>query len=249
MTTEIAGTPGPRVRVLIAAAGILGTSLAAGLRLEGFDVVAQCQRAASLGAKARLLEFDVLVGDQTGGGASSGAIELALLLRRNQPDLGVVLLSDVEDPRLVGRSHEELPLGCRWLLKRDIEQLELLTDTIVQVANAPLCKPSAAVPRLPFTDAQIEVWRLLASGASNQQIAAVRGVSVKAVEQGVHRLARRVGIHGAGGHSRVRLARAFYELTQANIVGGLGSGATPPPAAASAASRGPDLVARSDGAA
>lgn len=202
----------PSIRVLLMGAGLLRPTLSAGLRLEGFEVVAECRRAPSAPVKVGLLQFEVLVAEEGVGGAASGAIELALLLRRRQPNLGVVVLSDVADPRLVGQSHEELPLGCRWLVKREVEHLEVLTDAIVQVAQAPMAECSGGVPRLPLTDAQIEVWRLLASGATNQQIAKARGVSVKAVEQAVHRLTKRLGLQGADRHPRVQLARAFYEL-------------------------------------
>lgn len=222
----------PNIRVLLMAAGLMRSTLSAGLRLEGFEVVAECRRAPSAQTKVGLLHFEVLVAEQGVGDSASGAIEFAVRLRRRQPNLGVVLLSHVADPRLVGRSHEELPLGCRWLVTGEVEHLEVLTDAIVQVARVPMAECPGGVPRLPLTDGQMEVWRLLALGASNPQIAEVRGVSIKAVEQAVHRLSKRLGLHGASGHPRVRLARAFYELAHPDPVSGRGRATVAPPARA-----------------
>ncbi|MCF8558302.1 MAG: LuxR C-terminal-related transcriptional regulator, partial [Candidatus Nanopelagicales bacterium] len=71
-------------------------------------------------------------------------------------------------------------------------------------------------PRVPLTDAQVETLRLLAYGLSNAEIARVRVVSEKSVEQAIKRAATALDIPSdATSNQRVALARAFFSLTGA----------------------------------
>lgn len=61
-------------------------------------------------------------------------------------------------------------------------------------------------PGYPFPTPSSQSDSIGGVGATNQHIAAVRGVSVKAVEKAVHRPTKRTGLHGTEVHAQVQLA-------------------------------------------
>jgi DNA-binding NarL/FixJ family response regulator len=64
-----------------------------------------------------------------------------------------------------------------------------------------------------LTDHQIAVLRLVASGRSNNEIAAAMDVSDKAVERTIQRISEALGLEASAGNRRVHLTRAYAELS------------------------------------
>jgi DNA-binding NarL/FixJ family response regulator len=61
-----------------------------------------------------------------------------------------------------------------------------------------------------LTRKQVAVLRLLADGKSDAQIAEVRGTTVKAVEDTIHRISMALGVETSlTGNSRVTIARRY----------------------------------------
>ena len=185
-------------------------TLKAALGSYGLDVVATVADAKS--AMSAIVELRAQVGvfDLDLGPGPTG-LDVAHGVRRLVPDLGAVILTSYEDPRLFSASLSQLPHHAAYVVKQSLEDLGFLVEAIRGSLAADI--QSVSVPRVDLTDAQIETLRLLACGLSNSEIARVRVVEVKSVEQTISRTARRLGItSGEQVNQRVALARAFYSL-------------------------------------
>lgn len=184
-------------------------TLKAALEKFGIEVVADASdakgaitRAVDSGAQVGVFDLDL--------GPGPTGIDVANGVRRLMPDLGVVMLTSYEDPRLLSASLAEIPAGAAYIVKQSLEDLGFLVEAIV---GSRVARQNASAPRIDMTDAQIETLRLLACGLTNAEIARVRVVEVKSVEQTISRTAKRLGIDGEGGlNQRVALARAYYRL-------------------------------------
>ena len=205
------------VRVLIVEDdSLLRHALAIALQSDSLDVVASCATAAEAMAAARDHVIDALVTDLDLGARPNG-IELAHALRRDDPDLAIVVLTSYADPRLVGTSASQLPPGTEYVMKQSVSHLDAIGQAIARaVARTTSPVPARDVrgaSAVGLTDVQMETLRLVAAGQTNEQIAAERVVTQKSVEVTIARLSRRLGIPaGRAGNQRVLLTRAYYEL-------------------------------------
>lgn len=190
------------------------TTLAGALAHAGFDVVAAVGDAANAVGRATALLPDCAVLDLDLGPGPTG-IDVAHGMRRALPSLGIVMLTSFSDPRLLSTSLKDLPRGASYVVKQSLTDLGIL---VAAVEGAIALSGSAAMPdeASGLTDAQVETLRLLAAGLSNAEIARVRVVTEKSVEQAVARCAKRLEITAAPGtNQRVALARAYFRLTGA----------------------------------
>ena len=189
------------------------STVSASLRQNKFDVVAEVENALDAIQAVVTHNPDAIVIDLNLGEGPSG-IDLARGLRKNHPNLGIVLLTSYTDPRLFAEDLPDLPVGTQYLVKQDLEDAEALADAV----NASIGNTSKRTiepdSRLPLTDAQTDVFRLLAEGLSNAEIAKRRGVKEKAVEQTLGRIAKRLEVDSDGTTNlRAQLVKTFYRLT------------------------------------
>lgn len=189
------------------------------LQLLGIDVVLETGSASVANRSGQLLKPDIAILDLDLGSGPSG-IDLALALRRKLKNIGIVLLTTFEDPRLHSPGLPSLPHGSIYLVKREISEIDSLFKAIKKsiIANESLPdKISNTLSSRTFadlTDSQIETMRLIAKGLTNVQIAAARGINEKSVEQTVSRLAKQLKIEPlAGGNQRVLISRLYFRLT------------------------------------
>jgi DNA-binding NarL/FixJ family response regulator len=191
-------------------------TLKAAIERYGLDVVATASdaktavtRAVDTGAQVGVFDLDL--------GPGPTGLDVAHGIRRLIPDFGVVLLTSYEDPRLLSASLATLPAGAAYVVKQSLEDLEFLIEAIKGSRTGEF--EEADVPRVDLTDAQIETLRLLACGLTNAEIARVRVVEIKSVEQTISRTAKRLGLDGDEAlNQRVALARAYYRLAGAQGV-------------------------------
>lgn len=208
---EVAGeAPDQRLRiVLVEDDDFTRVTLKAALDSYGLDVVATVADAKSamsavvdLGAQVGVFDLDL--------GPGPTGLDVAHGVRRLVPDLGVVILTSYEDPRLFSTSLSQLPRNAAYVVKQSLEDLGFLVEAI-RGSRRSNDDEARGAPRVDLTDAQIETLRLLACGLSNSEIARVRVVEVKSVEQTIARTARRLGISSSEQvNQRVALARVFY---------------------------------------
>lgn len=190
-------------------------TLKAAIERYGLEVVATASDAKSAITRAVEVQAQVGVFDLDLGPGPTG-LDVAYGIRRVIPDFGVVLLTTYEDPRLMSSSLANLPEGAAYIVKQSLEDLRFLIEAITGALGGQASVTD--VPRVDLTDAQIETLRLLACGLSNAEIARVRVVETKSVEQAISRTAKRLGLDlGEGLNQRVALARAYYRLAGANM--------------------------------
>lgn len=190
-------------------------TVAGALRHAGVEVVADCDNPRDALTLFREYAPQVCLIDLDLGKGPTG-VDVASAMRRLQPALGVVLLTSYEDPRLLSPGLRELPEGTRYVVKQAMSDLEILIAAIESAAQHPRSEIASAAGT-DLTDTQVEMLRLVAIGLSNAEIARVRVVEEKTVEQAVRRTAKRLGVE-AGSHvnQRVALARAYYRLIGAS---------------------------------
>ncbi len=188
------------------------TAISAALAGQGFDV-----RSTAAGVvetmDVDLTGIDVAVLDLDLGEGPNG-IDLAHALRRRQPNVGIVILTSFSDTRLLASSVRDLPPNSSYVVKQSMSDIGILVEA-VKATGTQEADP-ATIPKVPLTDAQIETLRLVAYGLSNSEIARVRVVSKKSVEQTIKRATIALGIEVSDEfNQRVSLARAFFSLTGA----------------------------------
>ena len=187
-------------------------SIAAALRAEGCDVFETALASeAALHAEKTMPTMAVL--DLHLGPGPNG-IDLARALRRNDPSIGIVILTSYDDPRMLSASVGEPPAGTQYVTQRSVTHIDDLARALRDSLRSHVVKPVRSEPPklASLTDTQHEILRLIADGLTNQQIATVRSSSVKSVEAAIGRLAKALNITTSAEYNqRVLLAKAYYQ--------------------------------------
>ena len=140
------------------------------------------------------------------------AVNLATILRRKYPDLGLVLTCKTEDIRLLGIDLKTLPIGIVIARLAKHSDLDNLKEAIITSVNLVKREPQLKLHH-ELSEVQVETFRLMAEGKANSEIAKMRFVSEKSVEQMLARIAISMGLDFDRKHNqRVRLTNTYYEL-------------------------------------
>lgn len=202
----------PRI-LLVDDDGFTRTTLSGALAHEGFEIVDAVPDAQGAIGRATALLPNCAVIDLDLGLGPTG-IDLAHGLRRALPQLGIVILTSFTDPRLLSSSLKDLPLGATYVVKQSLSDMAMLAEAI-EAAIAMAGSGVDATAASGLTNAQVETLRLLACGLSNADIARIRVVTEKSVEQTIARTAKRLCVDVNAGNQRVLLAREYFRLTGA----------------------------------
>lgn len=181
-------------------------TLSAALRLQTVNIVAEASTAEIAENLYKFLSPQVALIDLQFAGAD--ALALVSKFRKVNPLLGVVLMTACPDLRLLGLIEKQIPQGTQVILKRSIADLVVVSQAINRSIEAinekekmtwvnshgSLHENAFNSILSEFTDIQIETFRLLAQGLSNSEIAKVRFVSEKSVEQIVARIAQHLKV-------------------------------------------------------
>lgn len=191
------------------------STLALSLTSLGFEVLEPAGNLAAAVESFRKHNHEVLVADLDLGGGPNG-IDLANLLRKSNPKIGVVFITSYEDPRLQRESQYRLPGGAKYLVKQSLLDASEIASAIMQ-ARVERARPfpETAMPFLnDFTDVQLATMHLIAQGLSNSEIAKQRAVSLKAVEKTIKHIADDLSLApDSTKNLRVSIARAYLKLT------------------------------------
>ncbi len=181
-------------------------TLSAALRLHSINVVAEAKTEEIAQNLYKFLSPEVVVIDLQF--ASEEALALVNKFRKVNPALGIVLISACPDLRLLGLVEKQIPMGSQVILKKSVADLSVVSHAISNSLSAisekskmswidshgSLHENAFRSILSEFTDIQIETFRLLAKGLSNSEIAKVRFVSEKSVEQIVARIAQHLQV-------------------------------------------------------
>lgn len=211
--------------VMIAGSGAFElATLGASLRLNGISIIAEAQSAAIADNLYRYLIPKVILIDLQF--SDSAVLALIMKFRKINPELGVVLITACPDLRLLGLSDKEIPHGSQIVFKKSFTDLSLISLAITQSllsaesgekkvwvnSHGSLLENSFKSVLDDFTDIQIQTFMLLGQGFTNFEIARVRFVSEKSVEQIVSRIAEHFQLENDKTHNqRVLIAGEYFK--------------------------------------
>jgi DNA-binding NarL/FixJ family response regulator len=200
------------------------TTLSASLRLHSCDIVGEASSVPLAEKLFQSLKPDVVLIDLQFSGEE--AIGLLHGFRKSNPQVGIVIVTASPDLRLFGLQKKDIPCGSQIILKRSVSDLSIfslaLSESIEAAreksdakwisAPSPIIRSSFTSVLNELTDIQIETLRLVAKGLSNSEIARVRFVSEKSVEQIISRIAQHLSIPSDRNRNlRVILAGEYYK--------------------------------------
>jgi DNA-binding NarL/FixJ family response regulator len=112
------------------------------------------------------------------------------------------------------------PTGTEYLVKKQVGEIELLYKSLqkaianVSKATTPAIEKHTSPELANVTDSQLETMRLIAQGLSNAEIAKLRKVSEKSIEQTISRLVANLNLpKGAENNQRVQISKLYFRLT------------------------------------
>jgi len=198
------------------------TTVAASLRSEQCKVVASVPSARDALRAIEEHQIDCAVIDLNLGIGPNG-LDLAHRLREEDSNIGIVLLTTFKDPRLLTRDSRSLPVGSVYLVKDDVRttsQMREAIDAALDNVQTKAKTPGSNKPtRLPLTDTQIEILRMVAEGLTNTEIAERRGVTARAVQTAMTRILTTAQIEpDPSVNVRVHLVKYYQSLGGSTVV-------------------------------
>jgi two-component system, NarL family, nitrate/nitrite response regulator NarL len=186
-------------------------SLEAALREVGFELVGSAASAAEGLRSADLHQPDAALLDLHLGSGPNG-LDLAVALRKRNPKIGITFLTSYEDPRLLTTRFDKIPIGSKYITKREVTSILALRDMVTASVTNPRAAAEPSQSSLSgLTKTQIETLRLVSEGLTNVEIAKRRFVTVKSIETAISRAAKALGIPVDSAHNqRVLIAKALF---------------------------------------
>ena len=176
------------------------STMAAALKMHGINVIGEARKESSALLLMRSMQPNVLLIDMHSSNEHS--IAIATAIRKESPQIGVVILVACADLRLLGELTCNIPTGAKVVIKKSMNNVAALCDLIsesrifdpessVTWVNGNVSVHEKALEKLisHLTDLQIDTLRLVADGLTNAEIGRIRFVSEKAIEQMVSRIA------------------------------------------------------------
>lgn len=187
------------------------------LERAGFDVVGTAGDAVDLVAKTLTHRPDVMVTDiRMPPDRTDDGLRAAVEVRRVDPGIGVVVLSQFLEDRFVHDLVGDRADGVGYLLKEKVADSAVLVDAVRRVAAGRSALDHDVIAALvgrrrldspldDLTARERDVLALMAEGRSNQGIADRLVVTVPAVERHVTGIFAKLGLHrsDAEQHRRV----------------------------------------------
>jgi DNA-binding NarL/FixJ family response regulator len=185
-----------QLRVVVADDDAFTLSLVGdGLRSQGFTVftASSAEQAAEL---VTHLDPHALVSDLNFGAGMSGAL-LLRRVREEFPWVALVVLTSHQSPQLAVDDPSDVPTEAIYLVKSQLTRVEELGSAVTRaIAGQTQQAQTSEASAILVSDAQADVLRMLASGATTKAIAEKRGTTVRAAEAMVNRLYTTLGLEG-----------------------------------------------------
>lgn len=217
---------GRRVRVVLGEDSFLAREAITALLNDtpGVELVAACEDADSLRAAIGSEQPDVVLTDiRMPPGHRDEGIKLANELRRTQPEVGVVVLSQHAEPGYAALLFDDGSHGRAYLLKESLKDREELVRAVVTVAEGGSVVDPLIVDELldiqrrrrdtpldQLTPRELEILGLIAEGRSNAAIAEKLVVTKRAVERHINSIFLKLGLRDGVDVSRRVKAALLY---------------------------------------
>lgn len=213
----------PALRIVLADdAVLLREALAASLSAAGFEVVGQAADAEELLALVDHAAPDVLVVDvRMPPTHSTEGLEASRRIRREHPEIAILLLSQYIETRYAVELLRENPAGIGYLLKDRVTRINDLAEAVRRVAAGGSVIDPEVVARLlgrqrehtpldELTAREREILGLMAEGLSNNGIADRLVLDPKTIEGHVTRIFAKLGLEPTHADHRRVLAVLSY---------------------------------------
>lgn len=191
---------------------LLRDLLAKSIEAAGFDV----STAANAADAKRVLKNsdpDAMVLDIELGPGPNG-LDLAEVVSRQYPTIGVVFLTNLPDPRftqnpkLIAKNHAYLRKGVLNSGNELVEVIEaVLRDRVTKEYRHDLASNR---PLAELSQRQLATLQLVSEGKTNAQIAGLRGTTVRAVESMLSRIFESMGIDPTSSNPRVEAVSRLH---------------------------------------
>ena len=159
---------------------------------------------------------------------TSEGIDAARQIRRDHPDVGVVVLSQYVEGRYAAELLADGAGGIGYLLKERIAELDQLTGALAAVAaGGSVLDPKVVEslvarrraggqsPLAELSPRELEVLQAMATGKSNQAIGRELYLSERAVEKNINQIFGKLGLsQELDVNRRVRAVVTFLETTR-----------------------------------
>ena len=197
---------------------LLRDLIAKSLESSGF-LVSTAANATDAKRAIKAFDPDAVVLDVELGPGPNG-FDLAEVIARQRPDIGVVFLTNLPDPRFGSTTGKKIQKNQAYIRKGAIESggdlvraLEaVLRDSVTNEYRHDLASNR---PLASLSQRQLATLRLVSEGKTNQQIADIRGTSVRAVESMLSRIFETMAIDPKSSNPRVEAVTKFHELRSA----------------------------------
>jgi len=141
------------------------------------------------------VEPNLILTDLDLGNGPSGA-DLINKISIDYPWINFIVLSTHRDPKLAIYPHISLPEGIVYITKSDLVDKNNLVSIVKESMTSNSYRKNVTADDLPVLNSQqAEVLQLIAKGLSNQAIADIRGVSLRAVEIAITKIYEILGIN------------------------------------------------------
>ena len=141
------------------------------------------------------VEPNLILTDLDLGNGPNGA-DLINKISIDYPWINFIVLSTHRDPKLAIYPHISLPEGIVYITKSDLVDKNNLVSIINESMTSNSIRKTVTADDLPVLNSQqAEVLQLIAKGLSNQAIADIRGVSLRAVEIAITKIYEILGIN------------------------------------------------------
>lgn len=210
------------VRIVIAEDSVILRDGLAGLLTDrGHEVVAAVGDGEQLRAAAAAHRPDVCVVDiRMPPTFTDEGLRAAIAVRREQPDVGVLVFSQYVETRYAAELLAESTKGVGYLLKDRVADVREFVDALVRIADGGTALDPEVVAQLlgssrrdglaALTPREREVLERMAEGLSNAGIAATLVISDRAVEKHVANIFSKLGLPPSETDNRRVLAVLRY---------------------------------------
>lgn len=199
----------PRHAVVVDDEPLICSIIAEILESEGWEVARAHD---ALGALTAVTEStpSLIVADIDLGIGPTG-IDVVQRVRSDFPDIGVVFITNLADPRITGKGWDTIPSDASYIVKTELNSTNALREAVslALTKGEALRQIHESEPVRALSNLQIAVLKLVSAGLSNEEIANERGTTVRAVERMIGRMISAAGIP-VGPTARVQLARLYW---------------------------------------
>ena len=221
MKSTNAVRPMPKV-MLVENDRTLLTMLANSLAQFGQNITAIASNSADAIKLFQKVNPEVVILDIDLGDAIDG-IELANIMQKSNPNIGIVFLTSFNDHRFAFVSKKVIPKNYIYLRKQQISNVKMVSDAILEAATSSK-KYSYSTPvtknyHAELSDRDIELMRHISKGYSNIKIAKILKIEQKSCENAISRLLKKLEIPpDKEVNQRVLVTQKYFELSGKEVI-------------------------------